>query len=90
MESNVQVMELQRPGWRQRATPEPEELPVTVEESSQAVRMSHNSNRIQEIPPKKPVVIPAQAWFHLNIHMSHSQQMDCNGLYMVINSLVGP
>ncbi|CAL1137771.1 unnamed protein product, partial [Cladocopium goreaui] len=26
------VMELQRPGWRQRATPEPEELPVTVED----------------------------------------------------------
>lgn len=76
------------PGWRQRATPEPEELPVTVEEwwkkgpscrerrvfswenwentgkhmvkpqlihiwyVSQAVRMSHNSNRIQEIPRK--------------------------------------
>ena len=28
----VQVMELQRPGWRQRATPEPEDLPVTAEE----------------------------------------------------------
>ena len=36
-----QVLELQRPGWRQRATPEPEELPVTVEDPGNGIAIEH-------------------------------------------------